>query len=261
MKQDDKKFFSLTLLALTDDTFQEVFNRVYEKEHTSPFEKAIFALGTHIANSWAGIALMFKFNDRPEMLEALGNPITCLIRVMYDALIQACYIVHEPESADAKGQDYLNYSHIEKYNCITKVFHGNSALSRRMAQSNRRAEMEPIFKAEFEKVKEKYTDSNGRIRNHWYSGNLYDLARKIGKVDEYRWYCTVSNSTVHGGPLSVIHGPQGPSRFEPVSVASALVLQMAKLLRDYCKIQLSKIANDVIDRFADDFVHFEPKKC
>lgn len=247
------------MIEFVERAISDVLKELHNRHTASTKMRAVLSLTLHAANTWKAMSILMSESEEPNLRAALHNPITVLLRSFYDAIIQAAFIVKDPAEAESRARDYLDFEHVERKKYMEHVLLGKSPLSRRIANSPKRADGEARIRVKFEEVKGRYSSGKGNsgTRNHWYKGSLHDLAKKTGREDEYRWYCTFSNSSVHAGPLAVKWGPQAPVRGYLVWVLVPLGLQMVKLARDSCGLSLSVEVDHAIAEFSTGVVHFD----
>jgi hypothetical protein len=152
---------------------------------------ALFAFLLRIFNSWRSVGKLLDCCENETEFTTIANDGAAIIRCMYDALIQAMYIADDPSVADERGQLYLDFEHIEQHKLTQEVVRQMSGLARYLAMSPLRSEGERRNQEEFDRVKDRYLvsrrgkDGSAEVRNHWYVGDLRELARGVGKEEEY----------------------------------------------------------------------------
>jgi hypothetical protein len=140
-----------------------------------------------------------KHDSRPDGMTVL--------RAMYDAQIQALYILADPAEADERAQLFLDFRWIEQRR-MQKVIEGNSTrLARALMQSPKRLAGEAEREANYQKLRPKYLTRDGKKdRDHWYAGSLRDLARAVGSESEYEILQTDLSGAVHASPTALLAG-------------------------------------------------------
>ena len=127
-----------------------------------------------------------------------------ILRTSFDAMLQAMYILHDPTHSDELATRFLDFHIVEQVKMLTIFDKRSTTLSRRIADSPRRAEVEPEILAEYERVCKKYGYNLKKpLRNkHWYDGYLDRLADKTGYMAEYeiaqKQFSAVVHSSVFG---------------------------------------------------------------
>ena len=104
-----------------------------------------------------------------------------LLRAMYDAHLQALYILANDHQANARAQLFLDYRWIEQRRMQNLIERNETDMARALLRSPKRAEGEAEREENFQRLKPKYLTKDGkRLRRDWYEGNLFDLAKGVG---------------------------------------------------------------------------------
>ena len=252
--------YGISALQMTvDRTLRETLTAAFSTQTTKK-AKALLSLATHIANNWKAVCVLHGGVDRDEMRDVIANPAAALVRCMYDALLQAMYIAVEPAKSEERASDYLAFGAVERHQFMERILKGTSALSRQLAGSTKRASSEQAIRVEYGRIKDRFADHHGRVRHHWYPGNLRELAKTVGKDEEYSWYVAYSNSSVHGGVHSVLRGPLVPSGDGSLFAAAAVACQAAQLLVNELPIQVSKECKAFMAEFSEEFCNRVPTR-
>jgi len=218
------------LVAAEDGLIREVLNGFYRKEALGPSSLAIFRLFGRIGNSWRSVHVMLQGSKGAYELESCANDCAAILRCMLDASLQIAYILVQPEEAEERGQLYLDYEHVERYQMVKDVLPLDNPIVKRLRESARRAEAEPRVRAEYERVKGKYTHGKGSIRSQWYPGNLRQLAKAVGKEEEYLLFVKQFSSAIHSGPMATRYGASASTRRAIDATAGKIVAQTAAML-------------------------------
>jgi len=131
-----------------------------------------------------------------------------LLRAMYDAHIQALYILSDSAQADERAQLFLDFRWIEQRR-MQKIIEGNpTRLAKKLLQSPKRAEGEAERDANYQKLRPKYLTKDGKKdRGDWYAGTLRDLAYAVGLESEYEIVQKDLSGAVHSTPTALLSGP------------------------------------------------------
>jgi len=108
-----------------------------------------------------------------------------ILRGIYDTMLQALYILSDPQNQESRARQYLDYSCVEKHNALDLFDNSQTHLGHHISKSSRRAIAEPMIKQDFQQVCQKFKDKKGKIRGQWYEGTLRDLAKAVGFESEY----------------------------------------------------------------------------
>lgn len=247
----------IVLQMMMDRTLKEALTAAFLKQSTKK-AKALLALATHIANNWKAICILHGSAISDELKEVAANPVTALGRCMYDALLQSLYIAVDPAKAEERAADYLAFGAVEHHQFIERILKGTSSLSQRLARSPRRVSSEDAIRKEHDRVKGRFTNHRGAVRQHWYPGNLRGLAKSVDKDEEYSWYVTYSNSSVHAGAFSVLKGPPVPLGDGSLFAAAAIACQAARLIVNELQIEVSQDSKAFMAEFSKDLCNWSP---
>lgn len=130
-----------------------------------------------------------------------------LLRAMYDAHLQALYILADPAQADERAQLFIDYRWIEQRG-MQKLLEGNStALAQALLKSPKRAEGEAAREENYQRLRPKYLTRKGKdVRRNWYPGSLRELAREVGLESEYEILQRDLSGAVHSSPTALLAG-------------------------------------------------------
>jgi hypothetical protein len=141
---------------------------------------------------------------------------------MFDAYLQAEYVVRDPAKPTERATLYFEFQHVERYKAEQKVLKHDNRLSHALRKSTFRAAGEARTAAEFERVKQKFLQKDKRYtgrpvgkrepetREQWYESNLGQLAQEAGKKDEYDTFVYPFNGCAHSSSYAVLSGPPVP---------------------------------------------------
>jgi hypothetical protein len=248
----------VALQLVMDRTLREVLTAAYSK-HSMAKAKALLALTTHIANNWTAICILHgnAISDERKQ-QVVANPITALGRCMYDALLQALYIAVDSAKTEERATDYLKFGAVEHCQFMDRLLGGTDWLCKRISGSSKRAAHEKAVRREYDRVKGRFADCHGRVRQHWYSGSLQGLAKAVGKEKEYIWHVTYSNSSVHAGAFAVSRGPLVPTGNATIFIAAAVACQAAALVVSELQIEVSEESKVCMAEFSVDLCNWSP---
>ncbi|MFA9477100.1 DUF5677 domain-containing protein [Phycisphaerales bacterium AB-hyl4] len=136
---------------------------------------------------------------------------TSLLRILYDAMLQALYIIADPDQMEIRGELYEGFAAIEKYELIKRVDDDASAFSRRLSTSPLRANAEPRIQAEYQRRVDSYRKPGSNARPHnWYAhkiGTLKEIAEAVGYKDEYLLLTHDLGASVHSSAFALAPRP------------------------------------------------------
>ncbi|MCG3130869.1 MAG: hypothetical protein FLDDKLPJ_01643 [Phycisphaerae bacterium] len=255
MKNDREKLRAL-LPTLTKDALHHTIIQLHNLRAESRAHHAVLCLMAHVANCWKMIFDAYGLAKDEPSRQVIANPAAILSRSMYDAYLQASYILQDSLQSEARAVAYLEFIHVEKYNYVSTAIMGSSQLAKVIACSPRRATAEPQIQQEYKRVVGNYRNAKGKPRKHWYAQNdLRTLAKDIGLEEEYVWHFTMSNSAVHAGPLATATGPSGPVGADVAAVTAMIAMQMVNLARDRLKIPMLPEIEEFAQTISRDVIH------
>ncbi len=203
---------------------------LHQRKDADCVTQSLLCFLVRLANTWNSLHLL-RQGTPAEFQSVFMVDAGVLLRCMFDAYLQADYIVREPAKRMERATMYLEFQHVERHKVEEKVFRHNNPLTDMLSRSPRRAEGQIRTKAEFDRVKGRFLRSQrgcgGRrqgvadTREHWYESNLGKLAEDAGKKAEYDTFVYSFSGCVHSSSYVVLGGP-------PVTVDH--VLQFASTL-------------------------------
>lgn len=213
----------------------ELLGRVIKESHplseTDEVARALLFLLLRVSNTWRSIRTLDKHtsDDAGPMLDT-----GALLRAMFDAYLQAEYIIGDEKVAVERANDYLDFEHVEKYKRVQAVMRHDNPFSEQLKSSPNRPEGEKRLQQEYDRVKNRYlterrqrdgTIQRGtRTRPHWYAGNLAEIARSLGKSDEYDILLANYHGCIHSSSFTVREGPIGSRKGDvPLIVKTQVV--------------------------------------
>jgi hypothetical protein len=214
-----------------------------------PSQSAAGALFVHGSNCWQCICKLLHNCQSVHEIEALSNGAAAILRSLHDAGIQLEYILmgdrESGKTSDDLGRLYWDYEIVERHRAVSRVDNFGSVLAKRLATSPKRSAAEPHLQMEYERVK-----SNYPTKLHWYRGGLAQLAASIGREEEHFWLLSLYNSSVHGGPTAVRHGPF-PSGADLYIIAMNILARAGRMLMSAMGVTLSEAASEIFESESD----------
>lgn len=193
-----------------------------------------------------------RFLNRGELLLASGlglvklhraYPAPLFIRTMLELSMQFEYLMQKPEE---RAEQYLEYEHVARHKLIKAILDNPSGpIGKHLAASPLRCEGEPKVEAEYSRVRSRFTftDRKGRKRlaDKWYCMTVANLAKSIGRLDEYRVIYRTASAWTHADPFSTQGTlPYAGHESQVISVfCTAYYARMLLQTAEHCKIILS----------------------
>lgn len=135
-----------------------------------------------------------------------------ILRALFDLSVQFEYMMQDGH-AEERAALYLDYEHVSAWLRSQEWVSLPGQIGRYMRESPLRPSGEVRRRERFERVRDRYVHSAGsdRMRPHWYEGSLRDLARAVGREDEYRTFYVLFSAWMHADPFAarqptVAHG-------------------------------------------------------
>lgn len=229
-----------------------VITQSHARTQTDVVARALLFFLLRVSNTWRSIRTLDKHtsDDEGPMVDA-GT----LLRVMFDAYLQADYIVSDAEFAVERANDYLEFEHVEKYKRAKKIMNYDNPFAEALKSSPRRPGGEKRLQQEYDRVKGRYfvekrwpdgTIQRGpRTRSNWFPGNLADIARSLGKSDEYDILLATFHGCVHSSAFTIRSGPIG-SREHILGWASTIAARVARLSVEHNRIVLDDVHGQML---------------
>lgn len=205
---------------------------------------------TRVANTWRSIQTLWG-NLRDDFPDTFMVDAGALVRTMFDAYIQAAYLLQDLTKREERARLYLEHQHIEKRKVMTKIMAHDSPLSQMLRRSPRRPKGEKALQQNYDRVKANYPRPKKRgVRDRWHEGNLRDLAIAICREAEHDQYVSTFHGCVHSSALAVLDGPLLLTPEYVAGCAAHIASMLAKLCLDHYHAQLEPVLQAVIDAYA-----------
>jgi hypothetical protein len=180
----------------------DLLRRVRTRDDGCPVCKAMNLLIPRIVNACNSIRVL---------TENAGHDFGCdgavILRGLYDAALQAQYILAKPDLASRRAELYLDFFWVERFTRSQRVYRNTSTIAEYVKNSPNRAGAEPINTQQYLKVRDRYlTRKKKDVRQDWYPGSLRDLAEDAGYEVEYDLVQSELSSSVHSTPLALQYG-------------------------------------------------------
>ena len=166
---------------------------------------------------------------------------------MFDACFQAEFIFSDPAKREERAQLYLEFEHVERYESKEKVLsHSNPFADRLRSSPKRTSEAEKWVLDEYNRVKPLYLNGKKRPRKTWYEGTLWDVAKDLGKVDEYDTFVATYQGCVHSSALAIRIGPLVTPE-HVLTMASLIAARVAKVNVHYGGLPIEDGNREILD--------------
>ncbi len=235
----------------TDAICKEVLSQVRKLE-SKDLSLAVCDLMTHIACNLQAISILYRDKRMEEYEPCVGNPTTVLLRCIYDAQIQLMYILESSEMSEKRAVQYLKYGAIENYKFLELIEESECALAKRISSIPKRDETKQLMVSQYNQCKNsEFWNKWGRDR--WYKGTLFDLARIVGREEEYTWYVRFSSGAVHASPFATSQGALMPNGADLFLASTSVVYQCVIVVLDSLNLCVCDKLRRWMDTFAEDY--------
>src|SRR5262249_46372020 len=117
---------------VVDDEFyrimQSVTRAVYGRSNADKVAQALWCFLVRVQNTWTSIRLLRSGTPAARHKEIMLD-VGVLLRSMFDACLQAAYIVRDPAKQTERATQYLEFQHVERYNIQQRVFKHKNLLT------------------------------------------------------------------------------------------------------------------------------------
>jgi hypothetical protein len=185
-----------------------IAQRINAAMNDSPIWVAVSMLAGRIVNAGNSLTAL-----QDNALHDYHCDAATIARGAYDATLQALYILAGKDEAYTRAMLYLDFCVVDQVRFIGLIENGASGLAKRLRESKLRGASEPLIKAEYDRVKGRYEQPNGKLRRDWYRGTLDDLAIEAGYQDEYKLLQKYLSSAVHSSAYGTKNSAQWGDKF------------------------------------------------
>jgi hypothetical protein len=135
-------------------------------------------------------------------LDSGANDACALLRCIWDAYIQAAYIVFEPSESASRANSYRDYQHVERRQLAHRVLDHDTPVSRDLKSRSGHDQHQAAVEEEFERAKSRFMSAKGKLWNKWYSEGLPGIAGKLGIAAEHDMLVWHLHGSVHSSYLT-----------------------------------------------------------
>ena len=215
--------------------------------------RALLFFLVRVCNTWRSIRTLRAHTHDPEgfMVDA-----GVLLRAMFDAYLQAEYVVQDRDTQGERARAYLDFEHVERYKIEAKVTGHDNPFADKLKSSPERPEGQIRLRNEYDRVKEKYfvekRQPGGTVkrgpatRNKWYRPTLPDIACSLGKQAEHDVFVATFHGCVHSSAFAVRRGPMVSPK-HVLDWASTIAARVARLNVQCNQIDLGDLYGPILD--------------
>lgn len=254
MGSDQNDFFADIIDEHVSELLRLIITHSYERSKSDDVARAHVYFLLRVCNTWHSIRTLSKHSpDEKVFMVDAGM----MLRAMFDAYLQAEYVLSDPSKAVQRANDYLDFEHVERYKLAEKVMKYDNPFVRKLKASPARPEGEKWAQSEYDRVKGRYiigkskagkpAEQKPRTRNKWYDGDLSGIARTLGREAEYDIILATFHGCVHSSAFAVRLG--SPISAKYVSPwASTIAARVAQLSVQYNRIELDDFYSTLLSR-------------
>ena len=219
----------------------QIVTKISHKDPHTPASDALRVFHKRLTSSLDTLQLICGYSKHNYHYDAV-----MILRGMYDAMLQAMYIISVPSEVSKRAELYHDYIWIEKHSLLGRFDKSTTRFANLIKNSPMRATNEKTIIEQFNRVKTKYLCKNGRVRSNWYPGKLDIIAKDVGLSDEYELMQHTLSKVVHSTPFgvkgnSIIKGPSA------LTMGFHFVFRCLGAIGKYQNIEFSQDESDVID--------------
>ncbi|MCB9920521.1 MAG: hypothetical protein H6832_19115 [Planctomycetes bacterium] len=133
-----------------------------------------------------------------------------ILRSMYDAHIQALYILNDPEKAESRAMEFMEYEWIEQHLDRERMCRFHREIHDQIVSTPEYLAGVQVREKKIAELRDQYRTRAGKregkddFRRKWYSGDLARLAEVVGLRREYDYYQNELSSAVHATPKALV---------------------------------------------------------
>jgi hypothetical protein len=194
------------MIALTDSDILEflagnanvIVGKLNSARRDGPVTSAVELLLRRIVGAGNSLHVLRKHSPHDFAFDG-----AMILRGMYDAMLQALFILSDPEQRESRAGNYLDFRWVEKKDAIQVFDNSPTCFGQRISQSPRRVGAEPAIDREYARVCPKFKNAKGKDRDRWYKGSLRDLAKATDLESEYEILQKQLSGTVHSSAYAL----------------------------------------------------------
>ena len=235
------------LSAIYANSHNGLIKKLLDVRRENPVTTAIELLLGRLVCAGQSIAVLRK--------DALHNSAfdrAMILRGMYDTMLQALYILSDPAQQESRATQYLDFYWVEKHKTLAVFDQSPTYTGQRISRSTMRENAEPAIKKEFERVRNKFQNKNGKLSNNWYESDLRVLAKdeNIGLESEYEILQKQLSAAVHSSAFALREPAFFSESIPMVMFAWKFIFRVLGKFADYNRISLDTLEIDLIARSA-----------
>jgi len=170
---------------------------------------------------------------------------------MYDAYLQAAFMVSDPKKQKERAQQYFDFAIIDRHELQQRVLKMNNSFGNALKARPRRSEGEKGLKEKYDRVKTPFLKRDGKTRDKWYECNAGTLADVAKRKEEYQVFLFALHPCVHSAASAIAYHPMiTPGNLD--STSTALVARVALLIIRHNNLNASKEEMEALEACEED---------
>jgi hypothetical protein len=220
----------------------EILRRINETAQTGDVAKATFCLLGRIVQTGNSITHLYRTAQHDWKWDGAA-----LLRIIYETSIQALYILNDPTQRDALARRFLDFEWVEREKGIRLIDQRQTDMAIRLADSPKRAAVEPQIRQEYARVAAVYGfDSRKKLPDQWYDGGLKSLADAVGYKTEYEFIYPQLCGATHSSYFAIRSNlPYTPFHF--AHMAQLFSFRVVAKLAEYVGISLDTVERGLVE--------------
>jgi len=248
--EEDRTFWKLNVAYATD-----IGRAVHEHVRTAtPTTRALEPFKNRISGALDSLTALDRFAKNDWRADGMT-----LLRAMYDAHLQALYILADPTKADERAQLFLDFRWIEQRRMQKIIERNPTRLARKLMQSPKRLEGEAEREANYQRLRPKFATKDGKKdRGDWYPGTLRDLARAVGLESEYEILQKDLSGAVHSTPTALLGGASFSKSEHLLLLGWKLMFRVLGRIAEHHGVPVGKDHEEIVRDAMSNIYDFDP---
>lgn len=180
---------------------REFISRAHHVGRNDPLARASLALTLRIANGFESLYTLRSHSSHAWDVDGV-----CILRSMYDALLQLLYVAVE-SCNPSLARRYLDFEWIERWHSIRRIQESPTVFAKSLMESPDREFGEKRVSQMVEETRSQFIDAKGKLSKNWYCGDLRQVAAAVGYEQEYELFQQDSSKSVHSSSAPLQRGP------------------------------------------------------
>jgi Family of unknown function (DUF5677) len=223
-----------------DNHFESIFRKIIStlgvRKDLDIVSRALLLFLVRVSNTWLSLRTLSKHSPDQQCFMVDAG---VLLRCMFDAYLQAEYILVDPAKSVERATSYFEFEHIDRHEQEQRILRLPGPFGDYLRSSPLRAEGQQRNQQEYERVRPMFLRRDGKkTRDKWYEGDLRNLAEKAKKSEEYDLFVYPSHGCVHSSSSALRRPLVTPEMV--MNLATKLAARVARLNTNYNRLPLGE---------------------